>query len=136
LTGCKTTFQGSNGTVEPVPCVSYSSASSHWVADSGRLILRNDGTADWMLGTTRTTNPCYLSGAACSTTTAGVDRSSATYRIGKDSVVVRLAHAGSSGADSLVLIGPVPDQVTSRWAGPDVLTFNLSNGAYLGVLTH
>ena len=136
MSSCLATFQTSGSAVsavQPVPCTSYGSASSHWVTDSGRLILRRDDTAQWMLGTTRTTNPCYLSGQSCSNTTSGVDTSSATYRIAKDSVIVHLHHVGSNGEADLVFLGPVPDQVTSRWAGPDSLTFNLSNGAYLGI---
>jgi hypothetical protein len=132
MTSCQATFFTDNA-VQPVPCTSYSSPHAHSVADSGRLILRPDGSAQWMIGTTETDNPCYLSGQSCPTTSSWADTSSATYRIAKDSVVVHLHHVGSNGEADLVFLGPVPDQVTSRWAGPDSVTFNLSNGAYLGI---
>ena len=135
MTSCRATFQTSDGSVQPVPCTSYVSGSTHSVADSGRLILRPDGSAQWMIGTTTTINPCYLNGQSCPTTTSGADTSSATYRIAKDSIIVHLQRVGSSGAADLVFLGPVPDRVTTRWEGPDYLTFNLSNGAYLGIFS-
>jgi hypothetical protein len=131
LVGCRQTFQSS--TDQPVPCTSYVSGSTRSTADSGRLVLRRDGTASWMLGSTSTSNPCYLSGTACSTTSNHVDASAATYRIANDSIVVHLATVGSSGSSDLLFLGAIPDEVPRDWAGPASLTYNLSNGAYLGV---
>ncbi|MFN2594149.1 MAG: hypothetical protein ABR579_04585 [Actinomycetota bacterium] len=131
LVGCRPTFQSSSD--QPPPCTSYSTPSTHSTADSGRLVLRRDGTASWMLGSTSAFNPCYVSGASCPTTSKHVDAAAATYRIANDSIVVHLATVGSSGDTDLFFLGVIPDEVPRDWAGPAMLTYSLSNGAYLGV---
>lgn len=114
----------------PVPCTSYQSGSSHWVADSGALVLHADGTANWMLATTTTSNPCYLGGTSCPSTGTGIDSSAGTYRVARDSIIVHLLHAGSSGEADRVFLTRISADASNA---PDSLTLNLSNGAYLGV---
>jgi hypothetical protein len=125
MASCRQTF--GDQLEAPVPCVAYVAGTYSYVTDSARVVLRADGTAAWF----HAERMCNSSGQSCGT--EGIDSSSGTYRFGRDSVLVHLPASASVSAHDLVFIGSVPDRVSSDWDGPDVLTFNLSNGAYLGV---
>jgi hypothetical protein len=128
MTGCQETFGTSD--FHPVPCVSHVGGTTMTVADSARLELRPDGTTVWMIAQ----HTCPAAVQICTTTSPGVQTLTGTYHFGDNAVLAHLAQAGSSGSTDVSFAGPVPDRVTSRWAGPDSLSFDLSNGAYLAVL--
>jgi hypothetical protein len=113
---------------EAVPCTSYTARTYYYVTDSAHLLLRNDGTASWL----RAEHRCDI-GQPCTATSAVVDSLSGSYHFGHDSLVVHFAATTSGGEQDLLFTGTVPEEVSDDWAGPDVLSFSLSNGAWFGV---
>ena len=114
------------GLVDP-PCSTYSAPSHIDYVDSGRVVFRGDGTAQFMLGTHTYRCPCYLGGACttpCFHDAPRVSRQSGSYAVAGDSIVLLFTDGnpatrvlksqpfpttttGYSGPDSLVLVGAV-----------------------------
>jgi hypothetical protein len=107
------------GTSTP-PCITYRSGINERNADSGRVVLRRDFTASWMLGTTDgTLGPCGTS--ACKTFTKRVEIYDGTYSIVADTIRVHVVVAGA--AQIISLYGKFPAGIDSHWTGPDSLAF-------------
>ena len=110
------------GTGATLPCQYHFAASHDYVADSGRLALRRDHTASWMLASRVTQRPCYLGPDTCpAIVTTTIDTFATTYRFSGDTLY--LTHSPTY----IMLFTPTA-LVPATWLGPDSLSYSPLGG--------
>jgi hypothetical protein len=103
------------------PCHVYGSGGTQVYADSGRIEFTEGRTARWMLWTRASSNPCYINGQSCLTTSKEADTVAGTYKVRNDSIVLMLQRNG--GTDSSRVLDP--STVDHR---PEFLSIDLTAG--------
>ena len=109
----------------PKQCSDFVPYGGHFTArvDSARLILRPDHTADWMIGTTGTSNPCYLQNKDCTVQTGGVYRKVGKYSFTSDTTFWIITP--ETGCRCELFATAAPSRVGRDWTGPDHFVWDL-----------
>jgi hypothetical protein len=107
------------------PCLANFSASTQTYIDSGQLVLKRDHTLTWSIAGKQTSNPCYLMGTQCATTTIQAWSSTGTYTIVADTMFLHLDQQIAFGSNIRLYTSGTPTRVPPSWEGPPYLDWHI-----------